>query len=237
MDELKAQLAVLLEKGLVRPSTIPWGAPALFAPKAERGLRMCLDYSALNKGTIKDKNPIPRVDEIFDRFQGATHFSNLDLRSGYYQIRVRDEDVPKTCIRTRYGFFEFLVMPFGVTNAPSVFQALMNSGFLDLADVYVMCYLDDILVYSKSEADHKDHVTEGLRRQRQEKLFCKKSQCHFNQSLVRFLGHVIGAEGLSMQQDKVAAVIRGLPLGLRWNYSRSLALLTTTVVSSPISPQ
>jgi Reverse transcriptase (RNA-dependent DNA polymerase) len=128
---------------------------------------MCLDYHILNKGTIKDKNSISRVDEIFDRLQGATHFSNLDLRSSYYQIRVKDEDVPKTCFRTRNGSFEFLVMPFGVTNAPSVFR--------DLVDVYVMCYLDDILAYSKSEAYHKDHVTEVLRRLRQEMLFCKKS--------------------------------------------------------------
>jgi hypothetical protein len=113
MDELKAQLAVLLEKGLIRPSTSPWGAPVLFAPKSDGGLPMCLDYRALNKGTIKDKNPIPRVDEIFDRLQGAKHFTTLDLRSGYYQIKVREQDIPKTCIRTRYGSFEFLVMPFG----------------------------------------------------------------------------------------------------------------------------
>jgi hypothetical protein len=136
---------------------------------------MCLDYRALNKGTIKDKNPIPRVDEIFDRLQGAKHFTTLDLRSGYYQIKVREQDIPKTCIRTRYGSFEFLVMPFGVTNAPSVFQALMNTIFRDLADVYVMCYLDDILVYSKDPAEHKQHVQEVLRRLRQEKLFCKRS--------------------------------------------------------------
>jgi Reverse transcriptase (RNA-dependent DNA polymerase) len=153
---------------------------------------MCLYYRALNKGTIKDKNPIPRVDEIFDRLQGATH-STLDLRSGYYQIRFNDEDVPKTCIRTRYGSFEFLVMPFGVTNAPSVFQALMNSVFRDLADVYAMCYLDDILVYSRSELDHREHVTEFLRRLRQEKLFCKMSKCHFNRKKVKFLGHVVSA--------------------------------------------
>jgi Reverse transcriptase (RNA-dependent DNA polymerase) len=120
----------------------------LVAPKADRGLRMCLGYRALNKGTIKDKNPIPRVGDIFNGLQGATHFSTLDPRSGYYQIRVRDEDDPKTCVRTRYASFEFLVMPFGVTNAPSVFQALMNSVFRDLADVYAMCYLDDILIYT-----------------------------------------------------------------------------------------
>jgi Reverse transcriptase (RNA-dependent DNA polymerase) len=167
MDELKAQLAVLLEKGLIRPSTNPWGAPVLFA---DGGLRMCLDYRALNKGTIKDKNPIPRVDEIFDRLQGAKHFSTLDLRSGYYQVKVREADIPKTCIRTRYGSFEFLVMPFGVINAPSVFQALMNDIFRDLADVYVMCYLDGILIYSKNATDHKQHFREVLQRLRHEKL-------------------------------------------------------------------
>jgi hypothetical protein len=123
---------------------------------------MCLDYSALNKVTVKDKNPVPRVDEIFDRLQGATHFSTLDLRSGYYQIKVRPGDIPKTCIRTRYGSFEFLVMPFGVTNAPSVFQALMNSVFRDVVDIFVMCYLDDILVYSRSEKEHRHHVEEVL---------------------------------------------------------------------------
>jgi predicted aspartyl protease/transposase InsO family protein len=206
MDELKTQLAVLLEKGLIRPSTSPWGAPVLFAPKTDGGLRMCLDYRALNKVTIKDKNPIPRVDEIFDRLQGAKYFSTLDLRSGYYQIKVREEDVPKTCIRTRYGSFEFLVMPFGVTNAPSVFQALMNSVFRDVADVFVMCYLDDILVYSKTATDHQQHVKEVLQRLRDEKLFCKRSKCHFSQQQVKFLGHVVSDKGISMQQDKVGAV-------------------------------
>jgi Reverse transcriptase (RNA-dependent DNA polymerase) len=207
MDGFKAQLAVLLEKALVRPSTSPWGAPVLFALQADGGLRMCLDCRGLNKGTIKDKNPIPRVDDNFDRLQGATHFSTLDLRSGYYQIRVKDEDVPKTCIRTRYGSFEFLVMPFGVTNAPSVFQALMKSVFRDLADVYVICYLDDILVYSRNEIDHREHVTEVLRQPRQEKLFCRMSKCHFNRKKVKFLGHVVSAEGVAMQSEKVAAVM------------------------------
>jgi Reverse transcriptase (RNA-dependent DNA polymerase) len=206
MDELKIQLAVLLEKGLIRPSTSPWGAPVLFAPKIDGGLRMCLDYWALNKVNIKDKNSILRVDEIFDRLQGAKYFSTLDLRSGYYQIKVREEDVPKTCIRTRYGSFEFLVMPFGVTNAPSVFQALMNSVFRDAADVFVMCYLDDILVYSKAATDHQQHVKEVPQRLRDEKLLCKRSKCHFSQQQVKFLGHVVSDKGISMQQDKVGAV-------------------------------
>jgi hypothetical protein len=118
MDELKKQLSLLLEKGLIRPSVSPWGAPVLFAPKNDGDLRMCRDYRSRNKFTIKNKCPIPRIDEIFDRLQGAQHFTSLDLRSGYYQIRMKDADIPKTCIRTRYGSFEFLVMPFGVTTPP-----------------------------------------------------------------------------------------------------------------------
>jgi hypothetical protein len=166
---------------------------------------MCLDYRALSKVTIKDKNPIPRVDDIFDRLQGAASFSTLELRSGYH-IKVRLEDIPKTCIRTRYGSFEFLVMPFGVTNAPSVFQALMNTVFRDVAAVFVMCYLDDILVYSRSEEEHRRHFEEVLQRLRREKLFCKESKCHFNQQQVKFLGHVVSAKGIGMQGDKVGAV-------------------------------
>jgi Reverse transcriptase (RNA-dependent DNA polymerase) len=132
MDELKKQLSLLLEKGLVRPSVSAWGAPVLFAPKKDGGLRMCLDYRAFNKLTIKTKCPIPWIDEIFDRLQGAQYFTSLDLRKGYYQIRMKDADILKTCIRTRYGSFEFLVMPFGFTNAPSTFQAVMNDVFGDI---------------------------------------------------------------------------------------------------------
>jgi hypothetical protein len=157
-NELKSQIELLLEKGLIRPSVSPWGAPVLFAPKKDGGLRMCLDYRALNKLTVKEKCPIPRVDELFDRLHGATHFSNIDLRSGYYQIRVREGDVPKTCIRTRYGYFEFLVMPFGLTNVPSTFQALMNEVFRDYVDNFILVYLDDVLIFSLSEEEHKQHV-------------------------------------------------------------------------------
>jgi hypothetical protein len=168
---------------------------------------------------IKDKNPISRVDEIVGRLQGAIHFFPLDILSGYYQIRVRDENVPNTCIRTWFGSFEFLVMPFGVTNAPSIFQDLINSVFRDLEDVYAMCYLDDII--SDSESDYRDHVTEVLRRSCQEKVFFKKSKCHFNQTLVRFLGHVIGAEGLTKQRNKVAAAMEWPSLRTKSNCSRS----------------
>ena len=206
MDELKKQLSLLLEKGLVRPSVSPWGAPVLFAPKKDGGLRMCLDYRALNKLTVKNKCPIPRIDEIFDRLQGAQHFTSLDLRSGYYQIRMRDTDIPKTCIRTRYGSFEFLVMPFGLTNAPSTFQAVMNDVFREYLDDFVMVYIDDILIFSRTEEDHFRHVKQILTRLRQHKLFAKLSKCEFNRASLPFLGHVVGQNGVEMQQSKVQAL-------------------------------
>jgi RNase H-like domain found in reverse transcriptase/Reverse transcriptase (RNA-dependent DNA polymerase) len=206
MAELNTQLAVLLEKSLIRPSTSPWGVPVLFAPKSDGGLRMCLDYRALNKVTIKDKKPRPPGRGDLWRLREATHFSTLDLRSGSYQIKVRQENLPKTCIQTRYWSFEFQVILFGVTNAPSVFQTLMNSVFRDVADVFVMYYLDDFLVYSRSEEEHRRHVEEVLQRLRKEKLFCKESKCHFNQRQVKVLGHVFSSKGIGMQLDKIEAV-------------------------------
>ena len=206
MDELKKQLSLLLEKGLIRPSVSPWGAPVLFAPKKDGGLRMCLDYRALNKLTIKNKCPIPRIDEIFDRLQRAQYFTSLDLRSGYYQIRMKDTDIPKTCIRTRYGSFEFLVMPFGLTNAPSTFQAVMNEVFREYLDDFVMVYIDDILIFSQTAEDHLRHVRLILARLRQHKLFAKLSKCEFNRASLPFLGHVVGQDGVKMQQSKVKAL-------------------------------
>jgi Reverse transcriptase (RNA-dependent DNA polymerase) len=196
MDELKKQLSLLLEKGLVRPSVSPWGAPVLFAPKKDGGLRMCLDYRALNTLTLKNKCPIPRIDEIFDRLQGAQHFTSLDLRKGYYQIRMRDTDIPKTCIRTRYGSFEFLVMPFGPTNAPSTFQAVMNNFFREYLDDFVMVYIDDILIFSRTEEDHFRHVKLILKLLRQNKLFAKLSKCEFHRNSLPFFGHLVGQNGV-----------------------------------------
>jgi hypothetical protein len=171
MDELKKQLSLFLEKGLIRPSVSPLGAPRLFAPKKDGGMRMCLDYRALNTLTIKSKCPIPRIDKIFDRLQGAQYFLSLDLRSRYYQILMKDADIPKTCIRTRYGSFEFLVMPFGLTNAPSTFQAVMNDVFREYLDDFVMVYIDNILIFSRNAEDHLRHVELILARLRQHQLF------------------------------------------------------------------
>jgi RNase H-like domain found in reverse transcriptase/Reverse transcriptase (RNA-dependent DNA polymerase) len=169
---------------------------------------MCLDYRALKKLTVKDKCPTPRVDELFDRLHGATHFLNIYLRSGYYQIRVREGYVPKTCICTRYGSFQFLVMPFGLTNAPSTFQALMNEVFRDYVDNFILLYMDDVWIFSRSEEEHKQHVEMVLQRLRDEKLFAKQSKCEFNKSSVSFLGHIVGANGLQMEEKKVETVVK-----------------------------
>jgi hypothetical protein len=215
LDELKSQIQLLMSKGLIRPSVSPWGAPVLFAVKKDGGLRLCLDYRALNKVTVKNKCPIPRIDEIFDRLQGAKYFTTLDLRSGYYQIRVKENDIPKTCIRTRYGSFEFLVMPFGLTNAPSTFQALMNQVFREYLDEFVMVYIDDIIVYSRTESEHWQHVNKVLQRLRDEQLYAKLSKCEFNKSEVPFLGHVVSREGVKVQPHQIDAI-------QKWNTPRSV---------------
>jgi RNase H-like domain found in reverse transcriptase/Reverse transcriptase (RNA-dependent DNA polymerase) len=167
---------------------------------------MCLDYRAFNKKNVKNKCPLPRIDEIFDRLEGAKHFTTLDLRSGYYQIRVKDDDVPKTCIRTWYGSFEFLVMPFGLTNAPSVFQALMNDVFWEFLNDFVMVYLDDITTCSKSEREHLQHVETVLQKLKKHDLYGKLWKCHFNETEVEFLGHVVNAEGIKIQKSKVEVI-------------------------------
>ena len=160
--------------------------------------------------TVKNRYPLPRIDELLDRLHGATYFSKLDLRSGYHQIRVADEDIPKTAFRTRYGLFEFLVMPFGLTNAPATFQAAMNNTFMPALDSFVIVYLDDILVYSRTAEEHARHLEWVLEKLRSEQLYAKLSKCSFFQSEVPFLGHVVSAEGLRMDGGQVA-VIREWP--------------------------
>ena len=158
LKELKAQLQELVDRGFIRPSISPWGAPVLFVKKKDGTWRLCIDYRQLNKVTIRNKYPLPRIDDLFDQLQGAKVFSKIDLRSGYHQLRIREPDIPKTTFRTRYGHYEFLVMSFGLTNAPAVFMDLMNRVFRPYLDRFVIVFIDDILVYSRSELEHERHL-------------------------------------------------------------------------------
>jgi hypothetical protein len=157
LKELKEQLNVLLDKGFIHPSSSPWGCPALFVKKDD-SLRMCVDYRPLNEVTIKNKYPLPHIDILFDQLSGACYFSKIDLRLGYHQIKIRQEDIPKTAFSTRYGLYEFTVMSFDLTNATAYFMYLMNSIFMEELDVFVVIFIDDILIYSKTRDDHARHI-------------------------------------------------------------------------------
>jgi hypothetical protein len=162
--ELKKQIDELLQKGYIRPSTSPWAAPVLFVEKKDGTRRMCIDYQALNEVTIKNKYPLPRIEDLFDQLRGASVFSKIDLRSGYHQLRIRPSDIPKTAFITKYGLYEFTVMSFGLTNAPAFFMNLMNSVFMDYLNKFVVVFIDDILIYSQSKEEHADHLRMVLQR-------------------------------------------------------------------------
>ncbi|KAJ9556187.1 hypothetical protein OSB04_010801 [Centaurea solstitialis] len=204
---LHFQWQELSEKGFIRPSSSPLGASVLFVKKKDGSMRMCIDYRELNKRTVKNKYPLPRIDDLFDQLQGAGCFSKIDLRSGYHQVRVKEDDVPKTAFRTRYGHYEFLVMPFGLTNAPAVFMDLMNRVCRPFLDKSVIVFIDDILVYSKDEAEHERHLREVLNVLRNEKLYAKFSKCEFWLHEVQFLGHVVSRDGIKVDPAKIEAVM------------------------------
>ncbi|GJX41490.1 putative reverse transcriptase domain-containing protein [Tanacetum coccineum] len=206
MLELSNQLKEHQEKGFIRPSHSPWGAPVLFVKKKDGLMRMCIDYRELNKLTIKNRYPLPRIDNLFDQLQGACCFLKIDLRSGYHQLRVRVEDIPKTAFRIRYGHFEFTVMPFGLTNAPAIFMDLMNRVCKPYLDKFVIVFIDDILIYSKSEEEHEVHLKTILDLLKKEKLYAKFSKCEFWLQEVQFLGHVVNRDGIHVDPSKVESV-------------------------------
>ncbi|KAI3802553.1 hypothetical protein L1987_30689 [Smallanthus sonchifolius] len=206
MQELSSQLQELLDKGFIRPSFSPWGAPVLFVKKKDGTFRMCIDYRELNKLTIKNRYPLPRIDDLFDQLQGSSFYSKIDLRSGYHQLKIQEEDIPKTAFRTRYGHYEFLVMPFGLTNAPAVFMDLMNRVCKPYLDKFVIVFIDDILIYSRTKEEHEHHLKLILELLRNEKLYAKFSKCEFWIREVHFLGHVINKNGIHVDPSKIEAI-------------------------------
>jgi hypothetical protein len=209
--ELKNQLHELLDKGYIRPSSSPWGCPTLFVKKKDGSLRLCVDYRPLNAVTVKNKYPLPRIDVLFYQLAGARVFSKIDLRSGYHQIKIRPCDIPKTAFSTRYGLYEFLVMSFGLTNAPAYFMYLMNSVFMTELDKFIVVFIDDILIYSKNEKEHAKHLRIVLQCLRDHKLYAKFSKCEFWLNSVKFLGHTISKDGISIDPSKVQEVMDWKP--------------------------
>jgi len=214
LAELKKQIEELLEKQFIRPSVSPWGAPVLLVKKKDGSSRLCVDYRQLNKLTIKNKYPLPRIDDLMDQLHGAAVFSKIDLRSGYHQIRVKSGDVQKTAFRSRYGHYEYVVMPFSVTNAPALFMDYMNRIFRPFLDKFVVVFIDDILIYSRTHEEHAEHLRTVLGILREKQLYAKLSKCEFWMTTVQFLGHVITAQGISVDPSKVEAV-------LKWERPRS----------------
>ena len=209
--ELRKQLNELLDAGFVQPSKAPYGAPVLFQKKQDGSLRMCVDYRALNKVTIKNKYPIPNAADLFDRLSKASYFTKLDLRSGYWQVRIAAGDEGKTTCVTRYGSYEFLVMPFGLTNAPATFCNLMNDVLYEFLDQFVVVYLDDIVVYSETLVDHVNHLRKVFSKLREYKLYVKKEKCEFCRQEVKFLGHWVSKGQIRMDEKKIKAILDWTP--------------------------
>jgi hypothetical protein len=177
--ELKEQLDELEQKGFIQESISPWGTPVIFVDKRDGGRRICGDYRNLNNVTIKNKYPLPRIQDLFDQVRGAGVFSKIDLRSGYHQIKIKKEDVPKIAFVSRYGHHEYLVVPFGLTNAPAIFMNLMNKNFMPYLDKFVIVFIDDILIYSKNKEEHAKHLRIALHVLREHQLYAKFSKCEF----------------------------------------------------------
>src|SRR4051812_32720743 len=172
---------------------------------------MCIDYRPLNLATIKNKYPLPRINDLYDQLAGSSVFSNMDLRLGYHQIKIRTEDIPKTAFTTRYGLYEYTVMSFGLTNAPATFSRMINLIFMEYLDKFVVVYLDDILIYSKNEQEHAEHLRLVLMKLREHRLYAKFSKCEFWLPEVTYLGHVISAKGIAVNPERVQAVLDWTP--------------------------
>jgi hypothetical protein len=211
LEELKKQIKELQNKGFIHPSSSPWRAPVIFVDKKDGTQRMCVDYRSLNEVTIKNKYPLPRIDDLFDQLRGACVFSKIDLHSGYHQLKIRASDIPKIVFTTRYGLYEYIVMSFGLTNAPAYFMYLMNKVFMEYLDKFVVVFIDDILVFSKTEEEHAEYLRLVLQKLREHQLYAKRSKCEFWLKEVSFLGHVVSNGGISVDPSKVKDVLNWKP--------------------------
>ncbi|WVZ70351.1 hypothetical protein U9M48_019026 [Paspalum notatum var. saurae] len=241
---IKENIDELLGKGFIRPSSSPWAFPVLFVDKKDGSRRMCVDYWALNDVTIKNKYPLPRIDDLFDQLQGACVFSKIDLRSGYHQMKIRPSDIPKTAFITRFELYEYTVMSFGLTNAPAYFMNLMNKVFMEYFDKFVVVFIDDILIYSKTEEEHEEHLRLVLQKLREHKLYAKLSKCEFWLDQVPFLGHIVSKGGIMVDPSKISSVmdwkvpevvneVRGF-LGLAGYYRRFIESFSR--IAKPMTP-
>jgi hypothetical protein len=205
--EIKEQLQELLDKGYIRLSASPWGAPVIFVPKKDGTQRMCVDYRSLNEVTIKNMYPLPRIDDLFNQLKGAYVFLKIDLRSGYHQLKIWASDIPKIAFITQYGLYKYTVMLFGLTNAPAYFMYLMNKVFMDYLDKFMVVFIDDILIFSKNEKEHDEHLRLVLQKLRENQLYAKLSKCEFSLKEVSFLGHIISEWGIYVDPSKVKDVL------------------------------
>jgi hypothetical protein len=207
LGKLKEQLQKLLGKGYICPSASPWGAPVIFVPKKDGTQRICVNYHSLNEVTIKNKYSLPRIDDLFGQLKRDCVFSKIDLRSGYHQLKIRATDIPKLTFITRYGPYEYIVMSFGLTNAPAYFMYLMNKVFTEYFDKFMVVLIDEILIFSKDEEEHDEHIRLVLQKLRENQIYAKLSKCIFQLKEVSFLGHIISEGGISVDPSKVKDVL------------------------------
>jgi hypothetical protein len=215
LAELKDHIKELLEKWFIHPSSSPWGATVIFVPKKDGTQWLCVDYRALNEVTVKNKYPLPRIDDLFDQLRGVCVFSKIDLRSEYHQLKIWECNIPKIAFILRYSLYEYMVMSFGLTNAPAYFMDLMNKVFMKYLDKFIVVFTDDILVYSRSEQEHEEHLHLALQKLWEHRMYAKLSKCEFWMRQVAFLGHVISKGGITVDPSKVQDV-------LSWNAHSSV---------------
>jgi hypothetical protein len=211
LAELKKQIAELESKGFIRPSSSPWGAHVLFVEKKDGTQQMCMDYHSLNEVTIKNEYPLPWIEDLFDQMKGASAFLKIDLRSGYYQLKIWESHIPKIAFHTRYGLYKYTMMSFRLTNTPTYFMYIMNKVLMEYLDKFMVVFIDDILIFSKTEEDHEMHLRLEMEKLRTHQLYAKFNKCEFWLSEVAFLGHVISAGGISVDPGKVGDVLNWMP--------------------------